>query len=234
MDRRRISGTLLYRRTDGTVTGRELFSVSCHRDGSRTLRAQCEMDDDGIVRDCLLAIDAETRPTEAYVRLLADGTAAGSALFSIADDAISAVTRDAVGRLDRHSRTMPETVRFFGTHSLINDGWLTRLDPGLAIGATAELHDLPACSLAANGATPPQIETTTARLTYEGEDRVTVPAGRFAAQCYAVGYGDYPPLRAWVVGPDRLLVRMTWDFLDGVYELTHSDGALSGEPGPCS
>ena len=48
---RHYRGKMLYL-TDGVgEMGREFFSVTVQPDGERTLRAQCEMDDDRLLRD---------------------------------------------------------------------------------------------------------------------------------------------------------------------------------------
>ena len=190
MDRSRWQGEIAYLDPSRGRTGREVFSVSVHGDGSQVLRAQCEMDEDALVRECVLALDAGGLPVEAFVRTVEGGLHSGSRHYCFADD---------------------PRPRFFGTHSLINDGWLARLREGR--------HALLACSLQANGGGVPGLFETEAVVTFVGEAELDVPAGTVACRHWRVGYGDYPPLDMWVTGPLDLLVLMTWGHLGGRYEL---------------
>lgn len=212
-DRRRLEGELGYFRTDGTPTGRERFSISVHADGARTLRAQCEMDDEAVVRDVLLAVGPDWSFREAYVRLIVEGRHGGSGWFR-ADGA--AITCEALGRSGERVGERLELAappRFFGTHALLNDAWL-------AAFAAEQPREVPACSAAANGATPPGIVQVPVAIEPLGEEVVETPAGRFPAERFRVRYGEFPPLDMWVTGEDRVLARMVWAHLDGVYELT--------------
>lgn len=192
MDRERWHGEIAYRGAGGAPTGREVFSVSVHADSSSILRAQCEIDDDALVRDAILALDLDGLPAEAFVRTIERGAHAGSRWY----------------RFDRAPRP-----RFFGTHSLVNDGWLARLGPGR--------HErLLACSLQANGGGAPGLYETAATVEFAGAGERTVAAGRFACRHWRVGYGDYPPLDMWVTGPLDLLVAMEWSHLGARYEMT--------------
>lgn len=156
------------------------------------------MDDDALVRDAILALDPAARPAEAFVRIVEHGAHRGSRWY----------------RFDAGERP-----RFFGTHSLINDGWLAALGAGMARGETRRLDGLLTCSLAANGGGAPALHETAATLAYAGETSVTVPAGSFACRHWRVGYGDYPPLDMWVTGPLDLLVAMRWEHTGARYEL---------------
>ena len=191
IDRERWQGEIAYLNSSGTRTGRERFSVSVHGDGGQVLRAQCEMDDDALVRDCVLALDPGGLPSEAFVRTVEGGRRSGSRHY----------------RFDGDPRP-----RFFGTHSLINDGWLVRLGEGRQTG-------LLACSLQSNGGGAPGLFETEAVVTFAGDEEIDVPAGRFACRHWRVGYGDYPPLDMWLTGHLDLLVLMTWSHIGARYEL---------------
>jgi hypothetical protein len=219
IDRARWQGEIGYFAADGSRTGRELFSVSVHADGSRTLRAQCEMDDDALVRDCLLVLDCDDKPLEAFVRVIADGARGGSGWYQFSDRGVEAHILGPHALLLPESKYLAEAPRFFGTHSLVNDAWLTRIVKDLPEGSSAWLHDLVSCSLAANGGGTPSIHATSAIIEHVGSGEVRAPAGEFACSHYRVRYGDYPPLDMWVTGPERLLVRMSWSHLASYYEL---------------
>lgn len=224
IDRARLHGVIGYFTSTGEPTGRERFALSHHADGSRTLRAQCELDDLGVVRDCVLALDPEWRPTEAYVRTMARGAHAGSAWFRFADDGAYCHGVAADGAPFGQHEPTAGRAPFFGTHSLVNDGWLARLARP-AQGEPVLMADLPACSLAADGATPPRIELGSATVSYLGDEEITVAAGSFHCRRHAIAYGDFPPLEAWTTGEHHLLVQMRWTHLDGLYTLRSLAGA---------
>jgi hypothetical protein len=214
IDRGRWQGELGYFDSSGARTGRELFSVSVHADGSRTLRAQCEMDDDALVRDVVLALGADGLPGEAFVRIVEGGRTSGSGWYRFDGNGAEFEVRMPAGevRSGREEGRFP----FFGTHALVNDGWLARL---AARGTQSKLERLATCSLQANGGGVPGFHVTEASVDHVGDVPVEVAAGRFECAHFRVGYGDYQPLDMWVTGPELLLVQMSWEHLQGRYEL---------------
>lgn len=197
LDRRRITGRIAYLDANGGPTGRELFSISVHADGSRTLRAQCEMDDDALVRDALLVLDADLHPVEAYVRIVEDGRAIGSRHYA------PAVLAGA---------------DFFGTHALLNDAWMALPGADLADGEHRTLTGF-ACSHQANGGGVPALLASAVTLTRLGAERIAVPAGDFDTVHWTLTYAGHTPIDVWTTGEDAILVRMSWDFLAARYEL---------------
>lgn len=218
-DRARWNGEIGYFASGGARTGRELFSISVHDDGSTTLRAQCEMDDDALVRDVILVLGPDDRPAQAFARIVEPGRPPGSAWYRFRDGLVEADIDLGEGPPQRVSRSFATPIRFFGTHSLVNDGWLARLAPELRAGEAVDLRDLVANSLAANGGGPPGLFATQANLVFVGAAEIEVRAGRFDCRHYRVRYGDYPALDMWLTGPVHLLVKMEWSHLGGRYEL---------------
>ncbi|MCA3254284.1 MAG: hypothetical protein INF91_01545 [Alphaproteobacteria bacterium] len=201
-DRRRITGRIAYLDAAGAPTGRELFSISVHADGSRILRAQCEMDDDALVRDALLVLDPALRPVEAFVRIVESGRAVGSRHYPEAELA---------------------GADFFGTHALLNDAWMALLGTGLADGESRTLTGF-ACSHQANGGGVPALLPSTVTLTRIAAEPVTVAAGAFDTVHWTLTYGGHTPIDVWTTGEDAILVRMSWDHLAASYELVQLDG----------
>ena len=80
MRHRAYRGRMVYL-TDGVEMGREWFAVTVQPDGARTLRAQCEVDDDRLLRDIVLTVDAASRPIDAFVRLTVAERTVGSAWY---------------------------------------------------------------------------------------------------------------------------------------------------------
>lgn len=201
LDRRRLSGRIAYLDGSGQPTGRELFSISVHADGSRTLRAQCEMDDDALVRDALLAIGPDNRPREAFVRIVERGTHLGSRYYD---------SRELGG------------AGYFGTHALANDAWVALLGGDLADGESRAVEGL-TCSHQANGGGVPAMLASHAVLMRLGAESLSVAAGRFDVVHWSVAYGGHTPIDFWTTGPDHVLVLMTWPHLNGRYELAQLD-----------
>jgi hypothetical protein len=218
-ERSNLHGTIGYFASDGTSTGRELFSVSSEIDGSSVLRAQCMMDDDALVRDCLLCLDPENHPLEAFVRTIEGGRMLGSGHYRFEPSRILADILPANGSPQRIERA--EACRFFGTHSLVNDGWIVR---ALGGETRAELT-VHANSVAANGGGLPGLHATRAVVEEHGTQRRQVVAGSFECRHVTVTYGDYPPIEMWLCEQLDVLAFMRWDHLDGHYELLSLSGS---------
>ena len=121
MGHRTYRGKIVYI-TDGVgEEGREYFTVTVQPDGSRVLRAQCEMDNDGLLRDVIYALDCQWQPEECFVRLTIGGKFQGSAVFRFTDtqvicDAMTAEDGNLSQRFD-----VLERVPSFGAHPLCCD-----------------------------------------------------------------------------------------------------------------
>ncbi|MEE4339030.1 hypothetical protein [Erythrobacter sp.] len=208
-----LHGAIGYFGAGGARTGSELFSVSREADGSGVLRAQCVMDYDALVRDCLLCLDSAEAPREAFVRTVEGGRMLGSGHYRFGAGRILADIVPADGNPERIEQA--EDCRFFGTHSLVNDGWIVRALAADRIAAIT-VH---ANSLAANGGGVPGLYATQARIEQHGKERREVAAGTFDCRFVTVTYGDYPPIEMWLCESLDVLAFMRWDYLDGHYEL---------------
>ncbi|MEQ8412294.1 MAG: hypothetical protein RIB52_12125 [Erythrobacter sp.] len=206
-------GTIGYFGGNGSRTGRELFSISREADGTSILRAQCVMDDDALVRDCLLCLAPDNAPREAFVRTIESGRTLGSGHYRFGAARILADIEPAHGEPERIVRD--GVCRFFGTHSLVNDGWIVR---ALAGERRAEIT-VHANSLAANGGGVPGLHQTRAVVEEHGMQLRKVAAGEFDCRFVTVTYGDYPPIEMWLCDRLDVLAFMRWDYLDGHYEL---------------
>jgi len=182
--RHNLHGTIGYFGVQGVRAGSELFSVSREADGSSVLRAQCIMDDDALVRDCLLCLDATDRPREAFVRTIEGGVLLGSGHYSFGPSKIHARIAPAHGEAEHIESAAP--CCFFGTHSLVNDGWIAR-----AMGADRRAKiTVHANSLAANGGGVPGLHATCAVIEDHGTERREVGAGAFDCRFLTVTYGS--------------------------------------------
>ena len=127
MKYRSYKGKLLYL-TDGQgEMGRENFHITIQPDGTRTMRATCEMDDDQLIRDVILTVNKEWYPLEAFVRLSIEEQFIGSTWYYFTEH-----TAECEGFTVKEGRFTQRfdsvnRIRFFGAHPLHGDSW------GLAI-----------------------------------------------------------------------------------------------------
>lgn len=228
----RRSGCIAYRSAStGALWGTEDFTITRQSDGGRTLMVQCEMrhGDEDVTRFTTLAVDAAFQPVEAHVRILNHGKPSGSGWFHFTDSEAQAETATlAEGRLSQR-RPLVRPMRGFGVHALIGDGWLAtsfpfERGPGHThFWGPSLLH-----SLHHFGATGPMLVTSTSGLTYEGRERVDVPAGRF--DCHRLSFtgmiNNHPPYTMWISADgDYLYVKgEVAGYMDGLFQLEHITG----------
>jgi hypothetical protein len=120
---RAYRGQLIYRTNGIGETGREWFAVTVQPDGTRTLRAQCEMDDDRLLRDVVLTCDAQWRPLDAFLRLSVEERTVGTSWFRFD----GAIARPRAGRRSaalQQRFDLAAPAAFFGTHALHCDAWV--------------------------------------------------------------------------------------------------------------
>jgi len=208
-----VSGKILYTSNkpgrEGEERGREYFTFTKHTDGSRTLRALCEIDEPAptVLRDITYSLDPNDMPTDCFVRLTVGDTFMGAGLFFITPEAVECESYGpTIGRV---SQRVPIVGEFdgFGTHPISGDAYITK-----KMDKTKGPHDrrfrtfLP--SPDHRGATPPMIAETNLFLAYVGDEEVTVKAGTFAASHFkftdphATMAGGHPDYDFWVTADD--------------------------------
>jgi hypothetical protein len=218
---------MAYLTADGMVTGREFFSITVLPDGGRVLRAQCEMDERVLIRDVFLAVDAQWRPIDAFVRLTVDGARRGSSWYLFGEhEALCEGDTAIEGRVSQRSLSR-EPIQSFGTHSLHNDAWTVgrlrqwRGEPGAMPLASYTTSVTP------DGSTGPLLIARgrgTSMITDLGEESVTVPAGRFQAHHIRICVPGVDDFDVWAAGEDCLPVRLSSEGLDQSYELESVEG----------
>ncbi len=221
---RSYRGKIAYLHDDAGETGREWFDVIVHADGSRIVRARCEMDDDRLLRDVTISMDASFAPHHAYVHLMQNDQFMGSGWFRFSAEAAECQALTArEGRIDQRV-PLTRPVRFFGTHPIVCDGMM----PGLYDHASGERQQqvtAAASSLAPNGASGPMLAWFDMSIEYVGDEEIAVPAGLFATRRYRVylpGAFD-EPLNIWTTGSDCLVIKESWAVLKSRYELVELD-----------
>lgn len=214
-----LRGEIGYYGENGEVTGREWFNIAVQPDGSRTLIARCEMDDDEVLRDVILAIDPEWRPLDLSVRLTVERRFQGTGWIRCTPHGVEmeSCSREH-GRLSQFHE-LDRWPAALGSHALVNDCWkLQQFDLSRPREDQTFTHQV-AMSMAANGATGPLLSVYAVTIRYIGEERLTVPAGTFDTRHFAILFPGYPPLDCWVMAGDYTFVRQYWSHLKGVYEL---------------
>jgi hypothetical protein len=227
MRHRSYRGKMLYL-TDGVgEMGREYFSVTIQPDGERTLRAQCEMDDDRLLRDVVLTVDRDWRPRDALVRLTIQERFVGSSWFHF--DGRHAECQgytQGEGRIAQRFEHGSD-VESFGTHALHGDAWVAgrlRRHAGKPEDFTLATF---ACSVLANGGSGPTLiplRPGFSRIHDLGPETLTVPAGTFATQHLRIEVPGVDDFEVWSGGEDCLPVQLRSKYLRQTYVLTGIEG----------
>ena len=214
--------------TDGAgEEGREWFSVTVQPNGERTLRAQCEMDNDRLLRDVVLTVDTDWYPRDAFVRLTVGGELVGSSWFRFTAQAAECqgfTSRD--GRLQQRLE-QTDRIHSFGTHSLHGDAWV--------VARLRNFHGRPedfaiasfATSVLPNGGSGPVLVPLApgfSRIHDLGDQSVRVPAGTFATRHIRIDVPGVDDFDVWAGGEDCLPVRLRSDGLRQTYELVELEG----------
>jgi hypothetical protein len=190
--------------------GREWFTITRHSDGSRTLRAQCEIESGhpfntettSVLRDVTFTVDEHRAPKDAFVRLTVGDQFTGSSwfLFGAHETTCEGFTK-AEGRF---SQKIEKRARAFGCHPIAADGWLMSNYPLPKGEGRHTVHDLMLSSPDHRGATGPMIFPTQVGLEFVKRETVEVEAGTFDALHFRVVDTkgnlllEHPPYDVWV------------------------------------
>ncbi|MBT8447984.1 MAG: hypothetical protein KJO38_12595 [Gammaproteobacteria bacterium] len=208
MKHRTIRGRILYtskkpERMD-EERGREWFDITVHGDGSRTLRAHCEIDDaPSVLRDITLSLDANWHPRDCFVRLTIDDRFEGSGWMRFTDSqAECEVINARDGRISQRL-DLAEPIRWLGSHPIVSDGMCFSIyDRGKGSSKTF-FPNMMLTSPDHRGATGPLLFPLGFGLQYIGDETITVGAGTFEAHhfCYVDTAGqlpeEHPPYEVW-------------------------------------
>jgi hypothetical protein len=224
-----LCGEIGYFGTHGEVTGREWFNIAVQPDGSRTLLARCEMDDDEVLRDVILALDPAWRPLDLSVRLTVERRFQGSGWIRAYEGGVEmqAFSRDH-GRVSQRF-AMNGWPAALGSHSLVNDCWKLRQFDLSRPEEDQTFADQVAMSMAANGATGPLLSLYSVTIRFKGRGETKVAAGTFETLHFQILFPGYPPLDCWVMPEDYTFVRQYWSHLNGVYELASFERRVGKE-----
>ncbi|MCP4924554.1 MAG: DUF3108 domain-containing protein [Gammaproteobacteria bacterium] len=227
MNHRSYRGKMLYLTDDIGETGREWFHVTIQPDGTRTMRATCEMDDDHLLRDVTMTVDNNWYPVDAFVRLSIEERLVGTSWFHFTENTAECQGFTAnEGRVSQHFETK-NRIGFFGAHQLHGDAWgcaTLKRDENLD-SSTANL-DFSSSHLP-NGGSGPLLVPSQAGFTskkFIGKEQIEVPAGNFETRHFQFLVADYPPIDIWTLGSDFIPVRLRWNLLKQSYDLVELEG----------
>jgi hypothetical protein len=225
MQHRTIRGQLLYTGPAGE-RGRESFAFTVHRDGSRIMRAQTEIEEGEVLRDVTYSVGPDWRPRDCSVRLTVMDRFVGSGWFWFEGrQSIGEAFTAAEGRISQRVAT-PERPRAFGSHAIVSDGLMTTM---FDFAGPRQQHfaNIFMSSYAFNGATGPMLLPISFGFEYLGLEDVTVPAGTF--RCHRFRYilggsavDGHPPYENWVTADgDHVIVKaLVGEPKAYLYELT--------------
>jgi hypothetical protein len=228
MQHRTIRGYVRYLGDTVGERGREWFTVTVHGNGHRTMRAQCEMEDSGVLRDVTFAVNERFQPLDAFIRLSVKDQFMGSGWFRFADNfaECEVITADA-GRISQRF-DLGGRAPSFGAHPVACDIWhLPQFDRSRGprkevIAGVLMSSNLP------NGASGPLLAFYPDGLPirYVGPETVTVPAGTFETEHFIFEKDGRPPQHCWCMVPDFTIVKIRSELLKTTYELMeYSDTA---------
>ncbi len=221
MKHRSFRGRIDYIRDGAGNSGREWFSVTVQPNGNRTLRAQCEMDDIGLLRDVVQTLDGDWLPVDSFVRLTKDGEFMGAGWFRFFDRHVEceAVTA-AEGRVSQRIETQGRA-RILASHPLMTDGWQCAAFDHASDERTQIIKPWVNSSPRPDGGSGPLAAVGEKIIDYVGEETITVPAETFDTRHYRLhaSQPEVPALETWVFGEDYQFAKMRWDLLSSDYVL---------------
>jgi len=227
MRHRSYRGKVLYLSDGIGEMGREYFSVTVQPDGERTLRAQCEMDNDRLLRDVLITVGGDWRPRDAFLRLTIEERLVGSSWFHFTDTL--AECEGFTARDGRFSQRFERTggTECFGTHALCGDAWLV----ARIRNYQGDLKNFAlwtfASSILANGGSGPELIPLDAGYLniYDlGPEQVSVPAGTFETHHVRLDVPGVDDFEIWAHGEDSIPVQVRSHVLKQSFELVELEG----------
>lgn len=192
--------------------GREYFTLTKQEDGVSVLSAHCEIDDaPKVIRDVVVAMNADASPIDCSVRLTVGEKYEGSGWIRFTPSYVECEShnqRD--GRISQRVE-VDAPVKWLQAHPIVGDALLMRLyDLSLGPGKVF-FPNLFLTSPDHRGATGPLLFKTGFGIKYVGEEQVTVKAGDFLARHFQLVDTagnlpeEHPPYNLWCTADDNYL-----------------------------
>lgn len=161
--------------------GREVWTMTRHADGRRSLMSHGEIDDrPSVLRFVHLTANADWSPVDAFVRITVGDTFRGSGWFRFTNGVAECETVTALeGRMSQripYSGVCPG----FGGHAIQNDGWVCAA-VDLSKPGEPQTYVQLVSSTDHRGATGPFIAEARPTVVYVGDEEIEVGAGSFIA-----------------------------------------------------
>ncbi|MCS6804615.1 MAG: hypothetical protein RMM98_10800 [Acidobacteriota bacterium] len=206
-----LYGKLSYRqKATGRERGREFWSLTRNRDGTRTMRCLSMTDDSAFVRDATYTLGLDHRPADVFVRLQVADQFVGAGYFRVDGDQLHVVADGAA--FGRAVQTL-QVPRLFHieTHAVMLDGWFCWCLDLSQPGEQQVVHYN--TSTRWNGIDGPLGRLEAISATIIGDEQIRVPAGTFQATHFRLTSGEksIAPADLWVTGSDHLLVKYDWN-----------------------
>lgn len=211
------TGLVAYHDGHGGSVGRERFEIARDAGGS-TVRALCELDDIGLLRDMTLTLDPAGRPRDAFCRILKDGRTATTSWYHCEADA---VVYEGVVEGERLSERFATDgpPAYLGLHPIVGDALVAPLRGTDAPGEYRGIAGI-TYSVSPNGDEGLRPMRTVIDVAYVGEEPLTVAAGQFQARRHALRWReDWPPADLWTRDGDGLFLALRWSMIEPWYEL---------------
>lgn len=211
----------------GQERGREIFTLTHHEDGSRTLTAHSEIDDaPSVVRDVSQTVGKDWYPMDSAVRITVGGKFTGSAWFRFGDGFAECETHTALeGRVSQRMETQGR-IRGFGNHAIANDGWMNNAYDLTKGPGTQRIPRILVSSPDHRGATGPLLFGMGVGLRLVGRETIDVKAGTFDSLHFQVIADEmpeeHPPYDVWTTadGDYIFLKGRVTGYMKTYYELT--------------
>ncbi|MFL2769390.1 MAG: hypothetical protein ACJZ9F_00125 [Rhodospirillaceae bacterium] len=217
-----IEAKLRYFYDDTGESGREWITLTANSEGMRTVRTLSELDDVGLQRNAIITYSPSFRAQDGYIHMMQNQAFLGSGWFRFGENSVALEAETALeGRISQRM-VFDEPIGIFAPHPVFLDGWHCTLHNPR--GPTIQnLRNCITSSPHWHGASGPLICAQHRRIERLPDEEVTVKAGTFMCESYHLipQAAQRPPIKFWVHGPHKILVRLRWDFLKATYELTN-------------
>ncbi len=225
MKHRNYKGRVNYIHDEIGERGREWFDVTIQKDGTRTLRSKCEMDDSEVLRDVTFTVDKNWMPIDSFVRLTVKGEFFGSSWFLFESDLVSCegITKNE-GRVSQKVR-VSSPVRSFGCHPVVCDIWHLGSWDWNTVEKTQSWKSIMSSPLP-NGASGPMIGISDFQAKFIAEEEIETNCGKFQSKhfVFPLERKGKPDEHIWFTGDDLILTKIRWDLLKTTYVLAEISG----------
>lgn len=182
--------------------GREVWTMTRHTDGRRSIMSHGEIDDKpSVLRFVQVTTNADFSPLDAFVRITVGDEFYGSGWYRFANGMAECETVTKFeGRLSQ--RVPYEGIcPGFGGHAIQNDGWVCAAVDRTKPGKRQSFVQL-ISSTDHRGATGPTLASATPIAIYVGDEELTVGAGTFTAHHFQIVSveglpEEHPPYNLW-------------------------------------